>query len=215
MIEKNFLISKVLPQNASKFKMEKHLDASLKRLKTDYLDLYLCHWRGEIPLSETVSELQYLTTLGKIKSWGISNFDLIDMRELWDTYQGKNAAANEVLYNIENRGIEFDLVNWQRLYKIPLIAYSPVGGINNALNTNMLTDQNVLKVAKYHHASVYQILLAWVIRNGDTLAIPQTSNPEHIRNNFRAVELELSQDDLQLLEKAYPKPTHKIPLEIL
>lgn len=120
-----YLISKVLPHNASKAKLEQHLDASLQRLQTDYLDLYLYHWRGGVPLAETIAELDRMKQIGKIKAWGVSNFDVTDMEELWDLPAGKNAVVNEDLYNIEERGIEYDLLPWQHEHHVPLIAYSP------------------------------------------------------------------------------------------
>ncbi|WEV53624.1 aldo/keto reductase [Bifidobacterium sp. ESL0704] len=210
-----FLISKVKPDNASKAAMEQHLDASLKRLRTDHLDLYLYHWRGgSIPLRETVAELDRLRETGKIRAWGVSNFDIPDMQELMALPAGGNVAANEDLYNIESRGIEYDLLPWQRERHIPLIAYSPVGGLSNNLHTSMLTDPAVCKVAARHGVSTYELLIAWTVRDGNTLAIPQTSNPEHMRANIAAADIELTQEDLAELDERYPAPTHRIPLDV-
>lgn len=207
-----FLISKVRPENASKAVMEQHLDDSLKRLGTDYLDLYLYHWRGSIPLEETVAELDRLRTTGKIRAWGVSNFDIPDMRELVGLPAGGNVAANEDLYNIEARGIEYDLLPWQRERHIPLIAYSPVGGLANDLKTSMLTDPVVREVAAGHGVSTYELMVAWAARDGNTLAIPQTSNAEHMRGNIAAAGIELSDEDLAALDRRYPAPTHHVPL---
>ncbi len=209
-----FLISKVLPQNASKKKMEQHLDASLQRLQTDYLDLYLYHWRGGVPLSETIAELDRLKQTGKIHAWGVSNFDTSDMEELWQLPAGPKAAANEDLYNIETRGIEYDLIDWQEEHKVPLIAYSPVGGLHNELGTTMLTNKTVKEIADKHHVSPHEIVLAWVVRDGNTIAIPQSSQAEHVKANVKAGEVELTKEELQRLDQVYPKPTHKEPLAI-
>ncbi|WEV63413.1 aldo/keto reductase [Bifidobacterium sp. ESL0732] len=209
-----FLISKIKPDNASKTAMEQHLDASLKRLQTDHLDLYLYHWRGSIPLEETVAELDRLRETGKIRSWGVSNFDIPDMQELVALPAGGNVAANEDLYNIESRGVEYDLLPWQRERHIPLIAYSPVGGLANDLKTSMLQDATVRQVAERHGVSTYELLIAWAVRDGNTLAIPQTSNPEHMRANIASASIELTDDDLAQLDKRYPAPTHRVPLDV-
>ena len=209
-----YLISKVLPHNASKAKLEQHLDASLQRLQTDYLDLYLYHWRGGVPLAETIAELDRMKQIGKIKAWGVSNFDVTDMEELWELPAGKNAAVNEDLYNIEERGIEYDLLPWQYEHHVPLIAYSPVGGKQNELGTSMLTNQVVKEIADQHNVTPHVLLLAWIIRNGQTIAIPQTNNPEHAAANMQAAELELTSAELARLDQEYPKPDYKVPLAI-
>ena len=209
-----YLISKVLPHNASKAKLEQHLDASLQRLQTDYLDLYLYHWRGGVPLAETIAELDRMKQIGKIKAWGVSNFDVTDMEELLELPAGKNVAVNEDLYNIEERGIEYDLLPWQYEHHVPLIAYSPVGGKQNELGTSMLTNQVVKEIADQHNVTPYVLLLAWIIRNDQTIAIPQTNNPEHAAANMQAAELELTSAELARLEQEYPKPDHKVPLAI-
>lgn len=209
-----YLISKVLPHNASKAKFEQHLDASLQRLQTDYLDLYLYHWRGGVPLAETIAELDRMKQIGKIKAWGVSNFDVTDMEELLDLPAGKNAVVNEDLYNIEERGIEYDLLPWQHEHHVPLTAYSPVGGKQNELGTSMLTNQVVKEIADQHNVTPYVLLLTWIIRNDQTIAIPQTNNPEHAAANMQAAELELTSSELARLDQEYPKPDHKVPLAI-
>ncbi|KRL04619.1 aldo/keto reductase [Liquorilactobacillus oeni] len=211
--DKLFLISKVLPNNASVERMEHSLDASLDRLGTAYLDLYLYHWRGKFPLSETVNELQRLVEKGKIRSWGVSNFDTSDMKELWSLPNGNMVAANEDLYNLGNRGIDYDLVKWQQAHEIPLIAYSPLGGYRTS-DSQMIKDTKVRKIAEKYQVSVQQVLLAWTIRNKTTIAIPQTSNPAHMKANIEAGNLELTEEDLQLLEQAFPEPKVKEPLAI-
>lgn len=209
-----YLVSKVLPNNASQEKLARHLDETLHRLKTDYLDLYLYHWRGSVPLAETIAELDRMKQIGKIKAWGVSNFDVADMEELWELPAGKYAAVNEDLYNIEERGIEYDLLPWQDEHQVPLIAYSPVGGKQNELGTSMLTNQVVREIADQHDVTPYVLLLAWIIRNGQTIAIPQTNNPEHATANMQATKLELTPAELKRLDQEYPKPNHKVPLAI-
>ncbi|MFT8900192.1 aldo/keto reductase [Propionibacterium freudenreichii] len=211
-----FIITKVLPNNASRKQMEHSLDASLARLGTDYADLYLLHWRGEVPLEQTVEEMQRLWHSGKIKSWGVSNFDLADMEELAALPHGNHVAANEDLYNLSSRGIEFELIGWQRSLDIPLIAYSPLGASGGERGAQeMRASPAVNKVAETHGVTPSQVLLAWVIRNGHTLAIPQTSNEDHMRDNIAAANLTLTDDDLTLLDQAFPPPRHKMPLDIL
>ncbi|PXY84175.1 aldo/keto reductase [Lactobacillus melliventris] len=210
---KIFLISKVLPQNASRSKMRQSLQNSLQRLQTDYLDLYLYHWRGMVPLSETVSELQALQNEGLIRSWGVSNFDIDDMQELWQLPEGQNCVVNEDLYNLETRGIEYSLLPWQREHHIPLIAYSPLGR-GPKMGSTMMKNEAVLQVAEEHEASAYQILLAWVMQQPDVLAIPKSSSSKHLLSNLKALDIELTPEDLQILEKAYPKPERKEPLAI-
>lgn len=209
-----YLISKVLPTNASKARMEQSLDASLKRLGVDHVDLYLYHWRGQIPLAETVDELQRLTEAGKTKAWGISNFDVADLKELWQLPNGPHAAANEDLFNLGSRGVEYSLLGWQAEHQLPFIAYSPVGAPDQ-LPTNLASNPNVLTVAKRHNASAYQVLLAWVVSHQQVLAIPQSSNAVHTKENVLAGNIQLSAADLKLLDEAYPAPTKKLPLDVL
>ncbi|RMC61624.1 aldo/keto reductase [Lactobacillus sp. ESL0259] len=210
---KIFLISKVLPQNASRSKMRQSLQNSLQRLQTDYLDLYLYHWRGMVPLSATVSELQALQNEGLIRSWGVSNFDIDDMQELWQLPEGQNCVVNEDLYNLETRGIEYSLLPWQREHHVPLIAYSPLGR-GPKMGSTMMKNEAVLQVAEEHEASAYQILLAWVMQQPDVLAIPKSSSSKHLLSNLKALDIELTPEDLQILEKAFPKPERKEPLAI-
>lgn len=208
-----YLISKVLPENASAKLMPASLKASLQRLQTDYLDLYLYHWRGSIPLAETVATLQDLKKQGYIRAWGVSNFDIDDMQELWQLPEGQNVASNEDLYNLETRGIEYSLLPWQRQHHLPLIAYSPLGR-GPKMGSTMMQNPAVLEVAQKHQASAYQILLAWVTQQQDVLAIPKSSSADHLLANLKSLQIELTPSDLENLEQAYPKPDHKEPLAI-
>lgn len=208
-----YLISKVLPENASAKLMPASLKASLQRLQTDYLDLYLYHWRGSISLAETVATLQDLKKQGYIRAWGVSNFDIDDMQELWQLPEGQNVAANEDLYNLETRGIEYSLLPWQRQHHLPLIAYSPLGR-GPKMGSTMMQNPAVLEVAQKHQASAYQILLAWVTQQQDVLAIPKSSSADHLLANLKSLQIELTPSDLEKLEQSYPKPDHKEPLAI-
>lgn len=211
---KLFLISKVLPENASKARMERSVTASLKRLGTDYLDLYLYHWRGQVPLAETVSELQCLQDRGFFKAWGVSNFDVADLDELWTLPQGPNAQANEDLYHLGSRGVDYAVLPWQQRHHLPLIAYSPVAQ-GDAWGQHLTTNPVVQQLADKYQVSLYQILLAWVIRHEQVLAIPQTSSVAHMKQNLAAGELSLSAADLAALDQQYPAPTHKLPLDVI
>ncbi|WP_265456384.1 aldo/keto reductase [Enterococcus sp. HY326] len=212
--EKVYLISKVYPWNASLTELPKSLDQSLERLETDYLDLYLLHWRGTIPLAETVAAMEAAKQAGKIKAWGVSNFDTDDMEELWQVPGGQNCAANQVLYNLGERGIEFDLLPWLRKQNVPLIAYSPVAQ-GDSLGNQFTQQPQLQKIAEQHQASIFQILLAWVIRDGTTLAIPQSSNEMHVKANLAAGAVKLAAAELAILDELFPKPTQKQPLAML
>lgn len=213
--EKLFIIDKVLPSNANHARLEKSLDRSLKLVGTDYFDLYLLHWRsGTTPLAETVAELERMVAKGKIKSWGVSNFDTADMQELWQLPQGTHCAANEDLYNLDERGIEFDLLPWQNAKQVLLIAYSPLAEADTISGT--LTHNQLLKeLAANHHVSIYQIMLAWTIRNGNVLTIPQTSHEKHALDNVAAGNIDFTADELAALAKSFPKPQRKQSLAII
>lgn len=209
-----FLISKVLPENASRQRMAASLDASLQRLQTDYLDLYLYHWRGNVPLSETVAELQRLQETGKIRAWGVSNFDIADLKELWQLPGGDQAAANEDLYHLGSRGLDYAVLPWQKDHQLPLIAYSPIAQ-GDSWGQQLTTNATVKDIAVAHQASVYQVLLAWVIRQPQVLAIPQTSSVAHMEQNLAAGDLELLPAELAALDQQFPRPTHKERLDII
>ena len=211
--EELFLVSKVLPENAG----EKHIfqccDATMKRMGVDYLDLYLLHWRGSVPLAETVRCLEQLKEMGKIKNWGVSNFDIDDMEELWRIPQGRNCQVNQVLYHMGSRGIEYSLLPWMREHRVALMAYCPLAQ-GGALRRGLLTDPAVLAVAEKHRATPIQVLLAWCIRDGNTIAIPRTGHPDHTLENAGANALTLDEEDLARIDRQYAPPTHKMYLDI-
>ncbi|WP_407887274.1 aldo/keto reductase [Levilactobacillus sp. N40-8-2] len=209
-----FLISKVLPENASKHRMEASLDASLQRLRTDHVDLYLYHWRGSVPLAETVAELQRLQRTGKIRAWGVSNFDVADLQELWALPGGDQAAANEDLYHLGSRGLDYAVLPWQADHDLPLIAYSPIAQ-GDSWGQNLATNETVIQIATAHHVTVYQVLLAWAIRNPQILAIPQTSSVAHMTQNIAAGKLTLTPAELAALDQQFPRPTKKEALDTI
>ncbi|WP_029603751.1 aldo/keto reductase [Kozakia baliensis] len=208
-----YLVSKVTPSNASYEGVQKHCRASLKRLGTDRLDLYLLHWRSGVPLSETVRGMEQLQADGLIEDWGVSNFDVDDMDELDGISDG--CVANQVLYNLEHRGVEFDLLGEDREREVVTMAYSPLGQ-----DGELLTNPAMREVAKRHEtsagpASAAQIALAWVLRQENVLAIPKTGSIKHLRENALATEIELSQDDLKTLDAAFPSPKRKMSLAMI
>jgi diketogulonate reductase-like aldo/keto reductase len=204
-----FLVSKVYPHNASRQGVEQACERSLRRLKTDRLDLYLLHWRGSVPLEETVAGLEELRRSGKIRHWGVSNFDTDDMEELLRVPSGENSAANQVLYNVTRRGPEFDLIPWMTEHRMPLMAYSPI-------EQGRLPRGGVLqRIGQKYGASPFQIALAWLLQKPDVIAIPKASSPDHVRDNHRALEIRLSPEDLDAIDAEFPPPRRKRPLEMI
>ncbi len=204
-----FLVSKVLPPNASRAGVARACERSLKHLGTDRIDLYLLHWRGGVPLAETIEAFEALAKAGKIRHWGVSNFDADDMAELEALPAGKGVQTNQVLYNLTRRGIEYDLAPWCRQRGIPLMAYSPVEQGALAHNAALAT------VAARHEATPAQIALAWTMREDGVIAIPKASRPEHVRENATAAGLRLTPDDLAELDRAFAPPTRRRPLEMI
>ena len=204
-----FVVSKVLPSNASRAGVKRACENSLKRLRTDRIDLYLLHWPGSVPLAETVEAFEALRRAGKIRHWGVSNFDTEDMEDLAGLPDGGNVQTNQVLYNLIRRGLEFDLAPWSRKRGIPLMAYSPVE--QGALARNARLDA----VAARHNATPAQIALAWVMHQEGVIAIPKASSQEHVRQNFAALDIKLTGEDLADLDRAFPPPTRKRGLEMI
>ena len=204
-----FIVSKVYPHNASRAGVLTACERSLKRLKCDRIDLYLLHWRGGIPLAETLAGFEELKAAGKIRYFGVSNFDTADMKELQALPGGRDAATNQVLYNLKHRGIEFDLLPWAETQGLPIMAYSPleIGPLQRA--------SALRRVAERRGVSTAQIALAWVLRRPDVIAIPKASRLEHVRENRAALDLVLSAEDLADLDTAAPPPRRSTPLEMI
>jgi diketogulonate reductase-like aldo/keto reductase len=208
--ERIFVVTKVYPHNASRTKLPKACERSLKRLRLDAIDLYLLHWRGSVPLPETVEAFEKLRVAGKIRHWGVSNFDVEDMKELLAIENGSACAANQVLYHVGKRAIESDLLPWSQKNKMPIMAYSPVGH-----GRGLLENPTLKKIAKRHDATPAQIALAWVLREPDVIAIPKASSEKHVRDNARSIDIELTKVDLADLDRAFPPPESKQPLPML
>ncbi|MBE1206581.1 aldo/keto reductase [Aminobacter carboxidus] len=204
-----FLVSKVLPSNASRNGVIRACEASLKRLHTDRIDLYLLHWRGGVPLSETIAVFEELRQSGKIRHWGVSNFDADDMEEMGRLRAGKGAQTNQVLYNLTRRGIEFDLLPWCREAGVPVMAYSPVE--QGALADN----KGLAAIAARHDATAAQIALAWVMAQRGVIAIPKATRLDHVRQNAAARDIRLAPQDLAELDRMFPPPAGKRPLEMI
>lgn len=210
---KLYLVSKVLPNNAGGTRMRRALEGSLSRMGVQYLDLYLYHWRGSYPLQETVSRLEELKAEGLIKAWGVSNFDIDDMEELWRIPEGRNCLVNQVLYHTGSRGIEYSLLPWMIEHEVTLMSYCPLAQAGS-LRKGLFGNKTLVQIAEKHGVSVPEILLSWNIRNGHTIAIPRSSKPDHTLTNAHADGIELTEEELQLIDKAYPAPTSKEYLDM-
>jgi diketogulonate reductase-like aldo/keto reductase len=210
-----FVVTKVYPHNASRTELPKACERSLKRLRIDTIDLYLLHWRERnMRLEETVEAFEQLRGAGKIKRWGVSNFDVDDMNELWSIENGTNCTANQVLYNLENREIESGLlsliIDHRSLFTCVVMAYSPVGH-----GRGLLENVTLKNVAKRHDRTTSQIALAWVLRQPGVIAIPKASNETHVRDNARSIEIKLTAEDLADLDRDFPPRKSKGSLPML
>jgi diketogulonate reductase-like aldo/keto reductase len=204
-----FIVSKVYPHNASRTGTIAACERSLKRLKTDRIDLYLLHWRGSYPLAETVAAFERLKADGKIRHWGVSNLDTDDLDELAGVPNGRNCVSNQVLYHLGSRGIDFDLIRQCADEKIMVMAYSPLG------QGRILRNTALAKVGARHGVSAAAVALAWTMRHPHVVAIPKASRPEHVRENLMAADLVLTAADLAELDAAFPPPKRATPLGML
>ncbi len=204
-----FLVSKVLPHHATRRGTIAACHSSMKRLRTERIDLYLLHWRESVPLAETLAAFETLTQSGDIGRWGVSNFDTADMKELVGLPGGPAVATNQVLYNLTRRGLEFDLLPWCRERQIPLMAYSPIE------QGRLLENATVRWVALRRNVTPAQVALAWVLQQDGVIAIPKSSNPDHVRQNRGAVDAQLTREDLKELDQEFPRPARKVPLEMI
>ena len=204
-----FLVSKVLPSNASRRGTIAACEASLKRLGTERIDLYLLHWRGRHPLADTVSAFEELKAAGKIAAWGVSNFDVDDMEELLSVEDGGNVTANQVLYNPARRGVEFDLLPWSARRGIATMAYSPLD------EGRLVRHPALVRIAGSHGATAAQVALAFLLSRDHVIAIPKSSSPERVAENRKAADLVLPPEDIAALDAAFPPPKRKAPLAMI
>jgi diketogulonate reductase-like aldo/keto reductase len=204
-----FLVSKVYPHNASREGVTAACERSLRRLQTDRLDLYLLHWRGNVPLAETLAAFIALQEAGKIRHFGVSNLDMNDLQELWQVAAGSAIATNQVLFNLSRRGIEWDLLPWLRERRVPIMAYSPVE------QGRLLHDAKLSGFARRHGLTTAQAAIAWLLAQPDVLVIPKTSRRERLRENVAALEHPLSSAQLAELDELFPPPKGPQPLAML
>ena len=208
--EEVFLVSKAYPQNTSRARSKLACEASVTRLGTDYLDLYLLHWRGAVSFGETIEAFEALIQEGKIRRWGVSNLDSDDMDELFDLAGGRACAVNQLLYNPQYRGIEYDLLPWAQREALPVMAYSPVGQ-----GGALLQNAAMRAVAARHNASPAQIALAWALRHPHVIALPKAAREAHVRQNAAAAAISLTMADLSEIDRALPPPRRAVPLAML
>lgn len=212
--DRAFVVSKVYPWNASVVDAVEACERSLTRLNTDYLDLYLLHWRGNIPLEETIRAMIALQQQGKIRRWGVSNFDTDDLQELLAEDGGGRCATNQVLYHLGSRGIEYDLLPECQQLAMPVMAYCPLAQAGR-LRSELMNHPLLLDMARQKGISVVRLLLAWVIRKEGAMAIPKAGTVAHVDDNAAALDVSLSSEELALMNQAFPPPTSKLPLDVV
>jgi diketogulonate reductase-like aldo/keto reductase len=203
-----FLVGKAPPSRVTSHSVKEACEESLKRLRTDRLDLYLLHWRAAAPLEDWVRACEALVDTGKIRHWGVSNVDVVDLAAVVELAGGEEVETDQVLYNLANREIEFELLPWCRDWGLPLMAYSPID------RGSLVANDIVVEIAEKHAVATAQVALAWVLRHEDVCAIPKASIPEHVRENRGALDLQLDHDDLNALDEAFPPPRRPAPLPI-
>ncbi|KFX07389.1 hypothetical protein KP22_04695 [Pectobacterium betavasculorum] len=209
-----YLVSKVYPHNAGGENAIQACEHSLKRLQTERIDLYLLHWRGGIPLVDTIAAMERLQKAGKIAQWGVSNLDLEDMQELWSLNGGQRCMTNQVLYHLASRGIEFDLLPWCQQQQLPVMAYCPLAQAGR-LRGGLFSHPVVNRIAREHGITAAQLLLAWAIRQSGVIAIPKASSVKHVQENATALNVLLSAEDIAQLDQAFPPPTRKQHLDVM
>ncbi|WP_018924472.1 aldo/keto reductase [Salsuginibacillus kocurii] len=212
--ENAFLVSKVFPHNAGLTNIKRACENSLQRLGIEQLDMYLLHWRGGVPLEETVEGMEQLKQEGKIARWGVSNLDLSDMKELQEADKADECMTNQVLYHLGSRGIEYDLLPWQQTQDMPIMAYCPLAQAGR-LRKKLVNSAEVQAIADTYQVSSYQVLLAWVLRKRQILAIPKASQADHVLQNAKTASLQLDAEDIKRLDEAFPPPSSKQPLDIV
>ncbi|MBD8161378.1 aldo/keto reductase [Erwinia persicina] len=212
--DRAFVVSKVYPWNAGVDDAVEACEQSLKRLNTDYLDLYLLHWRGNIPLEETIRAMIVLQRQGKIRRWGVSNFDTDDLQELLALEGGGRCATNQVLYHLASRGIEYDLLPECQRLAMPVMAYCPLAQAGR-LRTELMNHPPLVGIARQKDISVARLLLAWAIRKEGVMAIPKAGSIAHVEDNAAALDVSLSNEELALINQAFPPPASKLPLDVV
>ena len=204
-----FIVSKVLPGNSSRNGTVAACERSLKRLRSDRIDLYLLHWRGSVPLAETVGAFEQLRRDGKIRHWGVSNFDAADMAELWQSPAGRACAVNQIYYSASRRGAEFNLLPWQRERGVPTMAYCPLD------QGQLAGDRTLGEIGARHGASAAQVAIAWLLAQPGVIAIPKAVQPEHVRALVAAADVTLDAADLARIDRHFPPPKRAQPLAIV
>lgn len=209
-----FLVSKVLPAHASRQQVIASCEGSLSRLGTDYLDMYLLHWRGDTPLRDTVDGMEDLIRQGKIRDWGVSNFDVADMHDLWQTGSGANCSVDQVLYHAGSRGVEYDLLPWLREKRVIMMAYCPMAQ-GARLKPELLQNPVMMQIAQAHHISIMQLLLAFSMYFKDVVPIPKAASAAHVKEIARVLNVVLTADEMAAISREFPAPQHKVPLDIV
>lgn len=208
-----YIVSKVCPFNAGKNQIFKSLENSLARLETNYLDLYLIHWKGNVPLAETVECMEKLVQMEKIKSWGVSNFDVDDMKELLRIPNGENCVVNQLMYHLGSRGIEYELKPLLDKHNIKIMAYCPLAH-GGETRKRLIENEIVKKIARKYNATELQILIAFLL-NKNVIVIPGSKNIKHIEENYKARNINISSTDMEILQNEFPAPNHKVELDML
>jgi len=203
------IVSKVLPSNATHAGVLRACERSRKRLRLDVIDLYLLHWRGSVPLKETVAAFEQLRNERRIRHWGVSNFDTADMQQLWSLPAGANCVANQVYYSASERGAEFDLLPWQRDHRVVTMAYSPID------QGALARDATFATIGRRHRVSASTAALAWVLRHPDVIAIPKAVSEPHLRENYFAASVQLTADDIAQIDAQFPPPNRKRRLAMI
>lgn len=209
-----FLVSKVLPVNAGEKRIGESLDKTLQRLRTDYLDMYLLHWKSSVPLAETVGCMESFVQKGKIRSWGVSNFDVEDMEALLEIPGGEHCAVNQVLYHLGSRGIEVALLPWLEKHHIGVMAYCPLAQ-GGDLRRELMQNQVLQEIASHYQISVTQLLLLFVLYRKQVIAIPRSGKREHVEEICSAMDMELREEDMKRMDEIFPAPSHRVPLDVV
>jgi diketogulonate reductase-like aldo/keto reductase len=207
--EQVFLVSKVYPHNASRRGTIQACERSLRRLRVDSIDLYLLHWRGSVPLSETFEAFTDLEADGKIGAYGVSNFDTRDMEDAWKIAPGRLIATNQILYNLSRRNVEHDLLPWCGKHSVPVMAYSPVE------QGRLIKNRRLTEIAQSKDATPAQVAIAWLLAQPGVIVIPKAGDPRHVEENRAAADIQLTDADLSALDAAFPRPRDRRPLEML